>query len=180
MSNTDFEYLWKRRDDVLYKARLSSLYHGKRERFLDLSDKLGKAVAVIGSSAALWKIADPNVLAWVLVPVAAWSALSLVFSLSDRAKRHAELGRQWREMIADIESKGEREFTETDVNEWTAAAAKLEASEPPTLGTLVALCQNQIALADGHPESVHPVGWIPKVFMHIFDLPPRPASRPAP
>ncbi len=172
MSDPQFQYLWQRRDNVLYKARMSSLYHGKRERFLDLCDKLGKAIAVIGSSAALWKIANPVVLAWVLVPVASWSALSLVFSLADRAKRHAELGRQWRELASRIESRGERDFTEADTNAWTSEAMNLESSEPPTLGALVAECQNEIAIADGEPKSVHPLGW--RFFlMHIFDLPPR-------
>lgn len=172
MSDSQFEYLWKRRDNVLYKARMSSLYHGKRERFLDLCDKLGKAVAVIGSSAALWKIANPAVLAWVLVPVAAWSALSLVFSLSDRAKRHAELGRQWRELVARIEARGERDFSEADINTWTSEAMSLESAEPPVLGALVAECQNEIAIADGHPKSVHPLGW--RFFlMHVLDLPPK-------
>ncbi len=174
MSDPDSDYLWKRRDSVLYKARMSSLYHGKRERFLDLADKLGKAIAVIGSSAALWKIANPAILAWVLVPVAAWSALSLVFSLSDRAKRHAELGRQWRELIASIEARGEREFTERDVSKWTADAANLEAAEPPALAALVTQCQNQIHIADGHPECVHSIGLLPRALMHILDLPPKP------
>lgn len=176
MNELQFEYLWQRRDTVLYKARLSALYHSKRERFLDLSDKFGKVVAILGSSAALWKIANPDVLAWLLVPVAVWSSISLVFSLADRARRHAELGRQWRVMIARIEEHGERDFTEADIGQWMGEAMMIESSEPPILGALVAKCQNDIAIADGQPDSVRRLGFWRWSLMHFLDVPPTPAG----
>jgi hypothetical protein len=56
--DAELDHAWTKRHDALYKAELSALYHQKRERFFELLDKLGKAAAVFGGSAALWKLGD--------------------------------------------------------------------------------------------------------------------------
>lgn len=165
------DYLWGQRHNVKYSAELSSLYHQKRERFFDLFDKLGKAIAVIGSSAVIAKITDPSSLYYLAAAITVTSTLSLVFSFSERARRHSELSAKFKDLLATIAVAGERDFKESDLNAWKAKVLQLEMTEPPALGTLVVLCQNELALARGQTEMVHPVGWFKSRLAHFIDLP---------
>jgi len=163
--------LWDEREDALYDAELSALYHQKRERFFELLDKLSKAASLIGGSAALWKIADPEVVQGIAMFIAVTSALSLVFSFSDRSRRHAELVSAFRLIIAEIAAKGKRHATEEDINSWHGKIRTLEAKEPPALAALVTLCQNELALAAEQPHNVHPQPVWVRALVHFFDMP---------
>jgi hypothetical protein len=165
---SDEDYLWNKRHELIYKVEQSGLYHQKRERFFELCDKLAKVVAVVGGSAALWKIADPGVVQWIAFLITFSSAFSLVFSFSDRARRHAELSKTYRQILAEIMAKGERDFTEADLNEWLGKIYVLEATEPPTLATLTVLCQNEIAIANNQPEKVRQIGFWRRRFAHLY------------
>jgi hypothetical protein len=165
------DYLSGRRHRILEKARLSARYHQRRERFFEWWDKAGKVVGFVAGSAALWKLADQAVVLWVLLLITAWSAVSLVFSLSDRAKRHAEFAVKWREFEARVLAKGERNFEESDLDRWESEAAMLESTEPPELSALVVDVQNELAIAAGQPEKVWPLRWWERRLMHFVDLP---------
>jgi len=163
---------WEMRCNAIYKAELSALYHQKRERFFELMDKLTKAVALFGGSAALWKIADPGIVSILAVAITASSALSLVFSFSDRSKRHSELAMNYRTVIAEIEAKGRHNFTAEDADAWSAKLCTLDAKEPPALSALIVLCQNELAIAKGHPGHVHRQNFLVRsILAHFFDLP---------
>lgn len=95
MDESDFQYLWDKRHQVLYRVELSALYHQKRERFFEVCDKLAKAVAVIGGSAALAKIGSGYWIVYIAAAITVTSTCSLVFGFSDRARRHAELSRNF-------------------------------------------------------------------------------------
>lgn len=166
-------YLWKRRHDVLFQANVSALYHQKRERFFELLDKFSKAATLIGGSAALWKIADRDVVERLAVVITGASALSLVFSFSDRSKRHAELAAGFRLIAAEIVGKGERNFLESDLDGWKEKIYKLCAKEPPALAALVLLCQNELALAAEQPDRVHPMPLWVRWLAHFLDMPRR-------
>lgn len=171
MSQDELDYLWEKRHAQLYRIELSALYHQKRERFFEAADKLAKAVAILGGSAALAKTLTPNGLMWVAAAITASSTFSLVFGFSDKARRHAELTRSFKQIEADMMRKGERDFTEADVAEWAARIAALEASEPPSLGNLVRICQNELAQASGQAERVKRVGFFRAALAHLLDLP---------
>lgn len=163
--------VWEKRCDAQYRAELSALYHQKRERFFELLDKLSKAAALFGGSASLWKIGEPNTVAFFAVIVTLASALSLVFSFSDRARRHAELARGFREIITEIISKGDHSFDAPTADTWLGQVYALEAKEPPTLAALTVMCQNELAIARGNPECVHrQKTWI-RWMAHFFDMP---------
>lgn len=168
MDNED--YLWSKRHDVLYRVELSVLYHQKRERFFEACDKLAKALAVIGGSAALSRVASPDAVQVVAAIITVSSTLSLVFGFSDRSKRHSELVRNFRQLESDIAGKGERDFTETDLTAWAARERTLETAEPPALGVLVQLCQNELAIAQCQPKAVVPVPFFKRMFAHLFDF----------
>ena len=169
--NTERIFLWNSRHKALYHAELSSLYHQKRERFFELLDKLSKAAALCGGSAALWKIGVPEAIEYIALFITITSSLSLVFAFSDRSKRHAEFSSGFRNIAAEIMSKGARDFEESDINCWNEKIYKLESKEPPALAALVLQCQNELALAQEQPgKVVHQRFWV-RWLAHFFDMP---------
>mgnify|MGYP001810027995 CR=1 FL=1 len=161
------DYLWDRRWKIINRAQLSTLYHRKRERFFDFWDRFIKGVAIIGGSAAFARLGSPDVTAYAAGLVAVSSTFSLVFGLSERARRHSDLARQFIMLEADITAKGEREFTEPDINRWDAKVREIEAAEPPAHRALVITCQNELAIAHNQGESVHPLGWWQRSLRHF-------------
>lgn len=168
-SEQELDHAWNKRVDALYRAELSALYHQKRERFFELLDKLGKAVAVFGGSAALWKISDPGLVSQIAALITASSALSLVFSFSERSKRHAELARSFREIASDIMGTSDFAIRDSKASEWMGKVCALEAKEPPALSALVVLCQNELAVARQAP--VYPQSFFVRHLAHFFDMP---------
>ena len=165
-------FLWAERHNVLTKLEFSALYHLKRERFFELFDKISKAISVIGGSAALWKSTQQqgDIIQIIAVTITVTSALSLVLSFSDRARRHAEFARSYRKLLAEIHKKGKRGFTEYDVNQWMAQACEIEAGEPLALSTLVVICQNEITISNGQAIAVF-IPWWKRWLAHFIDMP---------
>lgn len=168
-SEEELDLAWEKRGRALWRAELSALYHQKRERFFELADKLCKAVALFGGSAALWKAGDAYWIAWFAVFISASSALSLVLSFSERSKRHADLSRGFREIIASIEGAGDFKISNRMASVWMGQVCALEAKEPPALSALVVICQNELALARRSKVYDQPL-WV-RVFANFLDLP---------
>lgn len=167
---SELQYLWDKRHAVLYRTELSTLYHQKRERFFSVCDKLGNAVGVIGGSAALASLSNPELLAWIALAITVVSSIALVFGFSDRARRHADLAKDFRQLESAIVGRGERDFTEQDVSAWDASTRMLESTEPPALGALVVLCQNELARAQGQLGCVVQMNWMERLGAHFVDF----------
>jgi hypothetical protein len=171
------DYLWGRRHAALYRVELSALYHQKRERFFDFCDRGAKVVSIVGGSAALYKLSDNEVVAIAAAAITVVSALSLVLGFGEKARRHSELARNFKQVQAEMLRIGERDYDEDHLRDWEARIALLEASEPASLGVLVRICQNELASVkpDGKPRKV---GWWRWPLAHLFDL-PLPTDPPA-
>lgn len=163
--------LWSLRHDVLYRAELSSLYHQKRERFFELLDKSAKAVSVFGGSAALLKAGSQTVIIYLGVLITFVSVTALVFGFSERARRHSDLKRRYRILIAEIMACGEDDFYDQNIRSWNEKLFLIEAEEPPTLSMLVRECQNEMALAVGQTERIKPIRIRDRILMNFFDIP---------
>jgi len=164
------DYLWKRRHAVLYRVELSALYHQKRERFFDFCDRGAKVVSIVGGSAALYKLGVDEVVAVAAAAITVVSALSLVLGFGEKARRHSELARNFKQVQAEMLRVGERDYTEDNLRDWEARVALLEATEPASLGVLVRICQNELAAA--RPGGVRrPVGVLRWPLAHLLDLP---------
>lgn len=174
-SDTEQNYLWEKRHSILYRIELSVLYHQKRERFFEVCDKLAKAVAVIGGSAAFASFAGENGVKTIAAIITVSSTIALVFSLSDRSRRHAGLSRDFRQLESEIVGRGERDFTEDDIKTWDAKTRLLETDEPAALSALVTLCQNELAIATGNAGRVVRVPLHQRLLAHFFNFTPRPA-----
>jgi hypothetical protein len=151
-----------------YLAKLGFLYHRKRERFFDLCDKITKSFTIIlGASllAAYVKEYAPAVGA----AVSAVGLLALVFGYSDRKQKHKELAENYADLLAKMELFGE-DFKDKELNQWLSELQKLNAKEPPTLGTLAVICQNEIAISEGDNESVVKVNGYKQFFANWWDF----------
>lgn len=166
--NKNFEYSWAERHKVLYRVELSIRYHLKREGFFDLCDKFAKVVSVVGGSAVVARVLPPNALMAVAVLITVCSAVSLVFGLSDKAKRHFDLAKSFRRLESEIHGKGTKTFSDIDVAGWNSKIRELETNESATLATLVILCQNELAIAQNQPEKVEKVNLLRRLFAHLF------------
>ena len=161
------DHLWGLRDEALYRARLSALYHRRREGFFDTIGKLTQATALFAGSSAFAMATDPGAVQIASTIVAGVTALSLVFGFSGKARRHAELAGQFKHIEAEIHSVGEYDYTEEQINGWRAEVSRIEASEPPALATLVGICQNRLARAGGHEDKIVPISWHRSLIAHF-------------
>lgn len=168
-SDDELDHAWAKRDTAIMSAELSALYHQKRERFFELNDKLTKAASLFLGSAALLKLSDPRWIAWIAIFITFASSLSLVLSFSERSKRHAELARGYREIIAEIVSAGDFEISDLRASAWMGKIRFLDAKEPPALSALVIMCQNEIAVA--HNSKIYKQRFLARLFVHFFDMP---------
>lgn len=161
-------------NEVKFRAELSALYHQKRERFFELFDKLSKVANLFAGSAALWKVAEAKSLAAVAVIMSVSSALALVFSWSERARRHSELARSYRDVLTKIAAEGEESLDPKTINAWASELCAIEAKEPPSLAALAVACHNELAIARNQDSEYHPQKFLVRCFMHFFDLPHAP------
>lgn len=156
--------------DLLWKVRLSALYHLKRERFLDGVDRLAKAVSALGGAAAFSQIkADPVLGLWITAIITVVATLSLVYSPCAKARRHAELARDFKRLESDMVAAGS-ELGESEVVQFKAKFVSLESSEPAALGALVTQCHNELALAVGQHAHITPLPLWHRLFKNWFDI----------
>ncbi len=160
-----FADLWHRRHLLLVKLAVSYAYHRKRQRFFDLVDKGTKAATVLVGASLLGQHVQQH-LPLAAALVSGLSLLSLVYSYSDRKQTHKEIAEAFIHLQAQVEEQGQTTFTVEGLARWEAAASRLDAREPPALRTLVTICQNEAALAAGHPAAVCRLPWYRRTLAH--------------
>ena len=126
----DFKYLWSRREALRLRALTNRLYQQDRWRILERREGLVKAASLIAGSVALTRVVDPGVVNGCIAVIFAGTAASLVFGWGQKARDAAKRASEWTALERDMEQKGERGFTEADLNTWAARANDVEAGEP--------------------------------------------------
>lgn len=157
-----------RRHELIYCLKLGVSYHRRRERYFDMCDKGTKTITVI-LGASLLASYIKELAPVVGAAVSAIGLMALVYGYTDKKQKHKELAEAFSELYAKVEAAG-REPPSDAVDIWLGELHKLNAKEPPCLGTLVVLCQNEIAIAEGKPESVVHVNAYKKLFANIHDF----------
>jgi hypothetical protein len=169
--SSDEDFLWNERRYVNYRVELNVRYHRKRERFFALCDRWSKAFSLIAGTAAFSSLVPSpkgKSIAGLIVALSAMPAL--VFSWSDKARLHADLAQKFLALEAEIVKVGKRNFTEDQINEWHSKILTIEASEPPGLSVLEAICHNSIMDSLGEPERKIKLNWFKKSLMHFIDF----------
>ncbi len=145
------------------------MYHGKRERFLTLCERLAQATAALTATAAFARVVDQGpVDRWFALVAAVASVLPLVFLWSSRANKHAILAAEHLRLLSSLTADG-YDLTEDRLVHYQSQLFAIEANERASMGALVVHCQNEMAIAAGHPESVVPLGFWRRATMHAWD-----------
>ncbi|MEO8022863.1 hypothetical protein [Polaromonas sp.] len=147
------------------------MYHAKRERFLDGWDRFATFLSAIGGAAAFSQILSDHieVSAWIAAGIALVSTLALAYGPAAKARRHAELSRDYKHLESELRECG-TEVDEKGLNALEARLLRLEATEPATLGALVTQCHNELSVAFGHSGLVTPLPRHQRWLKNILDF----------
>jgi len=166
MDEDVYAFLCKRRDAVLYVARVQARYHRYRQRFFDLTDKLIKALTLaLGVTVLGSELKRFSFVAWSLSTL---SLVSLVFTISDRKQMHKELAESATSLAADVLAVPSEELTPVSVARWESEFARLSGKCPPPLKTLTLICEREQSIVDGYPDHVKEPSRFAKYFRHIY------------
>lgn len=156
--------------DLLWRVRLSALYHLKRERFLDGVDKSAKLVGALGGAAAFSQIkTNGDVGQYITALITVVSTVSLVYGPSAKARKHAELARDFKKLEAKIIEKGKL-VSEAILSGFESQYLSIESSEPAALGALVTQCHNELCEAYGVRENITPLPIWQRALKNYFDF----------
>ncbi|WP_343734512.1 hypothetical protein [Acidovorax sp.] len=167
LSDEKFAEVWKRRCEQLNWAHITYRYHRKRQRFFDVVDKLTQVAAVGGGVAVAGKTV-PDYLPAVGGAIAFTGLLALVFGYGDKRQCHKELAELAIQMAGDIEGLPVPDLTEARVCAWEKTRTTISLREPASLKTLVAKCEWEQAVAEGHPNHCEQPGFFRQLHMHFF------------
>lgn len=156
--------------DLLWRVRQSALYHLKRERFLDGVDKVSKLVSALGGAAAFSQIkGEGDFGLWITGVITVVATMSLDYGPSAKARKHAELARDFKRLEADVVRAGKLS-SETEMAKFDAQYLTLESTEPASLGALVTQCHNELCEAYGIRDKITPLRVRDRLFKNWFDI----------
>ena len=156
--------------ELLWSIRLSALYHLKRERFLDGIDRAAKGIAALGGAAAFSQLKNnPDIGLWVIGTITLVSTLSLVYGPSAKARKHAELARDFRRLEASVLELG-NDLKPIHLAKFHGQCVSLESSEPAALGALVTQCHNELCAGEGSVDQITPLPILDRLFKNWFDI----------
>ena len=167
LSDEKFKEVWDRRCEQLNWANITYRYHRKRQWFFDLVDKLTQVAAVGGGVAVAGKTVN-DYLPVVGGIIAFTGLLPLVFGYGDKRQCHKELAEMAIQMAGDIESVPARDLTEERVCAWEKTRTTINLREPANLKTLVAKCEWEQAVVEGHRDHTPRPEWWQQAHMHFF------------
>jgi hypothetical protein len=126
-----------------YDSAVAMRYHGRRKAFLDGLSRLDPALSVVLGGAAFATVVAgyPTVAAVSGLLVAFTSALNLAFGLTDRARLHENLFRQWGEVRADLALLADDD--DASLRGLEVKRAKIDAGSPWQLLALSVICENE-------------------------------------
>ena len=143
----DTQYLWNRRSSIRQRVLTNRMYYQERQRIFEWREGFVKVISILAGSIAFSKMADENVVKWCAVTITVSSAGSLVFNFGNKARDSAKRSAEWAFLERDIEARGERDFTESDISSWAARCNEVEAGEPAPHKRLLEQCNARACAA---------------------------------
>jgi hypothetical protein len=165
--------------ETYFRIRVSVRYHQRRARWFESWDLWVKGLSVMlgtAAVAALWKDHE-DAAAWAAAIITAATTLSLVFGFSTKSRQHADLARKYLDLEAELVSTVEPDLQ--FLHNLDGRIRLIEGEEPPPLGALVTLCQNELVRQDGQEDYIVPLPLHHRLLAHLFDFPaPKPVIPP--
>lgn len=149
MTEEEYKYLHGVYFRLKYEIELSIIYHRKLEKIYDFLDKITKAISIIGSSSALYNMANNHYVSISVFIITIFSTLSLVFDYSNKARQHSEIAKQFVILASDLAKKGERDYQEDDIKEWASRKIIIESNETNNFISIINICQHQLDRSKG-------------------------------
>lgn len=162
-----WQRLWDSRCELLNWAHITYRYHRKRQRFFDMAEKLTQVAAVAGGVAVLGRTLG-EYLPWAGGVISLTGLLTLVYGYGDKRQCHKELAERAMQLVGDIEGLPVPDIDESCLSAWKRKRAQIDLLEPPNLKTLVAKCEWEQAVAEGHPKHTAEPRWWQQAHMHFF------------
>lgn len=149
--------LWSDRWNLFCNASINLRYYRKREWFFDKCEKTCNLIALMGGSAVIGNLTKHSLLVGILIALA--GAAPLVFDLSGQRALFRNLISKMMEVLCDIECHNNLDNITADWIEQTKRKMNsIEASEPPSLRTLVIICEAEFFDLIKHEHAIKPVG----------------------
>jgi len=162
---------WSERYHTLdYDSSVAMRYHCRRKAFLDILARLDPALSVVlgGTAFATVITGHPDIAASAGLAVAVISALNLAFNLSDRARLHEDLFREWGGILADLAVIADGD--DTALRKLEAQRARLDARSPWQLLALSAICENEEKIVR-RSGALYRIGGVQRSLANLFTLP---------
>ena len=137
-----------------FAVRFSRRYHLHIQQSYMRWGTLTTFIAAVSASGAFASLDEhePGVAAWTAVfaaTAAIASAVNLIIRPTLRALVHKELAERFTELERDM---GLAKITERNLHRLSSRRLEIETKEPPTVASVVVLCQNEEAKAQGYGE----------------------------
>lgn len=165
-----------KRHSLLFDVRRSVRYHNRRRAFFERLGHIKDAMSVIFGSAVIYGVLKEAelqglaVLSAVLVTIL--SGVDLVIGSSRMANLHHDLARRFIVLEKSLSMVEAEDVTSEDVHKWTGSRLDIEAEEPPIFRVLDAMCHNELLRAEGYKSGFVRIGFMQRLFAHIYDFSP--------
>jgi len=173
LTDEEYKHNWRRRYGILNQIQLSVLYHRKRERFFDSLERLMQAVVTASATGGLALLlasqSDKTFELWFMATTAAVSMIQLAYAPGAHAKQHAQLATEYHNLWAEGIAVGEV-WSNEECNALQSRSLKIGAAEPPQLGAVVVLCENEIAMAAGQASKVRELPLYMRLLKHLWNF----------
>lgn len=135
MEQTEREYSWARRNEVLVRSLTNRIYQQERQRKMEFREAAIKVISLVSGSAAFASLPlvsglSAHIPAYAGAIVVIATTCSMVFGFAAKARDAAKRSTEWAMLDRDINAIGPQKFTAEQVNEWAARCSEIEAGEP--------------------------------------------------
>jgi hypothetical protein len=132
---TEADYLWGRREDLLLRVVSNSLYQQERWRILERRDIVGRALSALAGTSAMITLSQlggsfTDLIKYATAVATCAGIASIVLQWGSRSRDAAKKKTEWDLLHKEIELTGPRDFLESHLNAWSARAIEIESNEP--------------------------------------------------
>lgn len=168
---------------ILAPAQRGMRYHRYRENFFSKCHGITLFITAFSGTtgaASLFTDTFPEFASPLIAVAAATATAELIFRFSERARRHANLARDFIELEREIERCGPTP-TEEDLKALRCRRLEIESSEPNVLRVLNVICDDEVSIANGVDERyLSNIRWHQRAFAPFFDFMPNMLRRRTP